>query len=211
MATDYSSWKFTQKVIRIYHNRAVVRHFKSEKDNQPTNGKDAIKASVLIRAKDSALVVMNKQLLFQNIIKTESANSTPESWITKSIGADIPQLQIIYRAKGRSNSGSFSLCIPHFNGNKGISPPRYTKGNQPVVFNLKDRSKLVVNAVSESEGKSLINYFLRFVDPKFIPSNRENFILPAKTKIRKDTMNPIRGDFYPLGQGNNIPAWRIYF
>lgn len=211
VATDYSSWKFTQKVIRIYHNRAVVKHFKSDRDNQPTNGTDAIKASVLIRKTDSALEVMNKQLLFQGIIKKEDIFSIPESFVIKSFGADIPQLKIIYRLKEKSRTGNYDLCVPHYNGTKAINPPRYTRGEQPVIFNLRDRSKIVVNVSTESEGVSLIKYLLRFVEKKYIPLNPDNFILGAKSKIKRKLVVPIRADFYSTGEFKKIPDWRIYF
>lgn len=211
MAIDYKSWKFTQKVIRIYHNRAVVKHFKSELDVRPGTGRDAIKASVLIRPNDSALVVLNKQILFTRISEENNVVSQPESWIIKSIGNNIPQLKIIYRVKGKTKAGNYDICIPHYNGSKSIKPPEYTKGNQPVTFNLKDRTKIVVNASSVEHGKSIIKYFLKFVNSKYIPENRDNFVIGTESKVKRERMNPIRGDYYPDGQVTPYPKWQIYF
>jgi hypothetical protein len=210
MAADHTSWKFTQKVLRIYHNRAVVKHFKDTTDSKPATGKQAIKSSVLIRSTDSALQCMNKQIMFTRM-QQDDVFSIPESWITKSIGSDIPQLKIIYRTVEKSRSGNYDLTVPHYNGSKIINPPKYTKGNQPVVYNLKDRSKIVVNAISEQEGRRVIEYLLKFVEKKYIDDKKDNFVTPGKTKIKKQAMKPIMADFYPDGQNDHIRKWRIYF
>jgi hypothetical protein len=219
MAADHTSWKFTLKVLRIYHNRAVVKHFnKDTTDSKPTNGRQAIKSSLLIRRNDSALQCMNKQMLFMRIqqdyivsIPEDYIVSIPESWIVKSIGSNIRQLKIIYRTVEKSGSGNYDLVVPHYNGSKSINPPRYIKGQQPVVYNLRDRTKIVVNAINEKEGRKLIEYLLRFVDNRYINDKKDNFVIPGITRIKKQLMKPIMADFYPEGQNNHIREWRIYF
>lgn len=210
MAANHTSWKFTLKVLRIYHNRAVVKHFRDTTDSNPTNGKQAIKSSLLIRSNDSALQCMNKQMLFMRI-QQDYIVSIPESWIIKSIGGNIRQLKIIYRTVEKSGSGNYDLVVPHYKGSKSINPPKYTKGEQPVVYNLKDRTKIVVNAINEQEGRKLIEYLLRFVDDRYINDKKDNFVIPGKTRIKKQLMKPIMADFYPEGQDNHIREWRIYF
>lgn len=210
--TNFKTTAFTLKVIRINHNREVNKFFRKNPPNSKsqgaTKGREALKNALLIYPNDSGIDVLNKQVHFNMLNKNEeSILSVPESWMIHH-GKDISQLKIIYRA-AKSRSGNYDICIPHYNGSKGIKPPTYTKGNTPVVFNLKDRSKIVVNTESETEGKNLIKYFLKFVDKKFLPSN-DAFVLPAPNKVKRHIMKPIRADYYPKGQ-ESLAAWRIYF
>ncbi|WP_414529118.1 hypothetical protein [Nodularia chucula] len=208
------AWQFTRKVITINHNRDVRKFFNPKGGNSitlgATRGREALRNSMLIYPKDSQLDVLNKQVHFRFVLaKDEPILAEPESWLIQH-GRNIPQLKIIYRsANRRSKSGNYTITVPHFNGRKNINPPPYEKGNVPVVFNLSDRSKIVVNASSEKEGRSVINYLLNFVNPKFI-NNKNAFVLPAKTDVRKQRMNPIRGDFFNKGQEAPM-TWRVYF
>lgn len=217
MPVNYKNWKFTRKVIRITHNREVKKYFKNLKTDADSktyrgasSGREAIRDCLLIYENDSAMIVANKQMFFTRLTAAEnSVLSYPESWIIHS-GTDIPQLKIIYRTNSKERKGYYDLNIPHYKGSKSIKPPKYTKGNQPVIFNLKDRTKIVINAVSENEGKSVIRYFLRFVDDKFI-KDKDNFVLGSPSKVKRDEMTPIRADYYPHGQNVANPQWRIYF
>jgi hypothetical protein len=218
MATNYKSWRFTLKVIRISHNREVKKYFKSLPSNPdsdaypgPTNGREAIRDSLLIYPNDSALIVANKQLYFSRLTSAATGSTYPESWLTNSrIGADIPQLVIVYRVRGNNKSGNYTITIPHYEGSKSINPPTYTKGNQPVTFNLKDRTKIVVNAASEREAKRVINTLLKYCDNRFIV-DKDNFVIGSPTKIKRQEMKPIRADFFKTGQKDLQPTWRIYF
>ncbi|MDB9374306.1 hypothetical protein [Nodularia sphaerocarpa] len=208
------AWQFTRKVITINHNRDV-RFFFNPKGGTSTTlgatrGREALRNAMLIYPKDSQLDVMNKQIHFRMVLaKDEPVLAEPESWLIQH-GRNIPQLKIIYRSASRSSkSGNYTITIPHFNGTKGINPPPYEKGNTPVVFNLSDRSKIVVNASSEREGRTVINYLLKFVNSRYI-NNKNAFVLPARTNIKKQRMNPVRGDFFNKGQEAPM-TWRVYF
>ncbi len=220
MPVDYKNWKFTSKVIRITHNREVKKYFKPLKtDSENTayrganTGKEAIRDCLLIYERDSALVVANKQLLFARLTSsmTSFGISQPESWLTNShIGGDIPQLVITYRVRGNNKSGNYTITLPHYSGSKSINPPTYTKGNQPIVFNFKDRTKIVVNANSEEEGKRVIKVLLKNCESRFI-QDKDNFLILSKTKIKRQEMKPIKADFFKTGQKDLQPTWRIYF
>jgi hypothetical protein len=218
MATNYKSWQFTLKVIRISHNREVKKYFKSLPSNPDsdtyrgaTNGREAIRDSLLIYPKDSALMVANKQLYFSRLTSAATGSIYPESWLTNSrIGGDIPQLLIVYRVKGNNKSGNYSITLPHYEGSKSIKPPTYTKGNQPVTFNLKDRTKIIVNGSSEREAKRVITSLLQYCDSKFI-IDRDNFVIGSPTRVKRQEMKPVRADFFKTGQKDIIPTWRIYF
>jgi hypothetical protein len=213
MNKNTKAWAFTAKVIRINHNRDVKKYFNPKTNNlslSASRGRQALRDSMLIYPKDSALDILNKQIHFRLVLANDdSALVEAESWLTKH-GTDIEQLVIIYRPKNKMSGGKYSITIPHFNGSKNIKPPAYTKGNTPVVFNLKDRTKLVVNAESEKEGKRVINVLLKFVDPKFIV-NKDAWVLPSKTKIKRQEMRPHRGDYFKKGHETKNPNWRIYF
>ncbi|MEA5516206.1 hypothetical protein [Nodularia sp. UHCC 0506] len=207
-----NAWAFTRKVIAINHNRDVRKFFKLNiRGESPgaTRGRKAMIDAMLINPKDSALQICNKQIHFRMVLAVDE--NTPveaESWLTKH-GTNIKQLVIVYKVVGNRHRGGYSVTIPHFNGSRAIKPPTYTKGSTPVVFNLKDRSKIVVNAESEKEGKRVINYLLRFVDPKFI-ANKEAFVLPSKTRVKKQKMQPTRADYFEKGKETKNPTWRIY-
>lgn len=220
MAINYKSWKFTRKVIRISHNREVRKYFKSlltdpeSKIYKGANtGREAIRDSLFIYEQDSALIVANKQLFFSRLLNTNSQFSLahPESWLTNSyIGGDVPQLVIVYRVKNNNKSGNYSITLPHYLGSKNITPPSYTKGNQPVVFNFKDRTKIVVNGSNEQEAKRVIKTLLKYCDKRFI-QDKDNFVIPSQTKIKLQEMRAIRADFFKTGQKDLQPTWRIYF
>lgn len=213
MVTNYKSWKFTAKLIRIVHNRDVKRHYKNVQANNPNqkNNNNALEQGLLIYPNDSALVILNKQIMFRTVIQESSVISQPESWLTNSRrGNDIPQLIIIYRIKRNNKSGSYQVTIPHYNGSKSIKPPEYTKGNEPIVFKMKDNSGIVINCSDAEKGKNIIKYFLGFCNKKYV-DNMDNYIYPSKTRVRKDLMVPIRADYFEDGQKNLNPTWRIYF
>ena len=149
---DANSWEFTQRIIKIGHNRRVKQYFRDEKSDSRTNtGRAAIKTALLIRDNDSALEVVNKQLYFSNYLNQELLASYPDGWQIKK-GQNIPQLAIIYRdTDKKSNSGNYTTYIPHFNETKNINIPSYNKGDYWARWILKDNSQIVINAKTENE------------------------------------------------------------
>jgi len=211
--TNPNSWEFTQKMIRIGHNRAVKLFFKDIKaDNRRDTGRAALKKSLLIQPEDSALEVMNKQLYFRLALdSSEDAVATqPERWVIKP-GADVPHLIVVFRPteKTRNRTGNYSLSIPHYNGHRNPKIPFYRKGQWCGTLTLKDNTKLIVNAYSKSEAERVIKVLSRYVEHKYLTTDLE--VIPRSGPLlSKIRVKPIRADFYPDGRLDTRPKWRDY-
>ncbi|MEY2859280.1 MAG: hypothetical protein RLZZ74_3593, partial [Cyanobacteriota bacterium] len=207
---NFSSWKFTSKVIRQIHNTDVVKHFKDvKKDDDLSRGRSALKAGLVIRAKDSALDILNKQIVFRlGVEKNNSSDSIlsfPEGWVLKP-GDDIPQLAIVYKIK-ELKSGYNTIHIPHYNGQRNPKFPPLKKGIKGVILELKDNSKIIIYANNHDYGRDYISrYLLPLVEQKYRTSDFKNVV---RNNVRAGTALAVRADYYSKGKsGGNIPDWR---
>jgi hypothetical protein len=83
---EANSWEFTQRMIRIGHNRRVKEYFKDTKSDTDTgSGRAAIKVALLIRDEDSAIESMNKMLYFSGYLEKETTLSFPEGWASNNL------------------------------------------------------------------------------------------------------------------------------
>lgn len=207
---NFSSWDFTKRMIKIGHNRDVTRHFKDiQADDRRDTGRSAVKTGLLIRDSDSALEILNKQLFFRlgmDGANLEAIASTAEGWVLKA-GEDIPQLVIVFRAKGKKSS--YQISIPHYNGGRSPDIPSYRKGSYRGCLTLKDNSKLTVFAGSRGEAERMIRSLRKYVEPKFA-QGREPLFGEMKNSYVEVTVHPVMADFYPEGK-NGERAWRTYF
>ena len=86
---DASNWKFTQKVIRIGHNRVLKQHFRDVKGTDQTHtGRHYVRTALEIRDTDSAIETLNKMLYFNAYVRADNElgdaiASIPESWNLK--------------------------------------------------------------------------------------------------------------------------------
>ena len=210
---DTYSWEFTQRMIRIGHNRRVKRYFRDiSSDTRTDTGRTALKTSLLIRDNDSALESLNKMTYFSNYLAKDFSATMPDGWqIIK--GQDIPQLAIIFRPTDKNNkSGNYTLHIPHYNGDRTPNFPIYTKGTHWARWILKDNSRLVVNASTKAEALRVIKKLEKYVDRKF-QTNESLWLTTgevAKDIYKKLKVAPLRADYYPEGKNNNLPKWRVY-
>lgn len=211
---EANSWEFTQRMIRIGHNRKVRKYFKDIKSDTSTNtGRTALKTSLLIRDADSALECLNKMTYFTNYLDRDFTATYPEGWQTKK-GQNIPQLVIVYRnTDPKSKSGDYPLYIPHYNGNRNPKVPSYYKGDHWARWILKDNSRIIVNAKTEAEALRVIRKLEKYVDRKF--QTKETPWLTtgeaAKGTYKEIRVAPIRADYYPQGKHQSLPQWREYF
>lgn len=131
----------------------------------------------------------------------------PDAWQVK-VGNDRPQLAIQFGnvlASGEIGSSRFNTCIPHWNGStKWALLPRYRKGNIQGRIILKDNSRLVVYAYSETEAKKAIASLLKFVKPSMIKS-RTPFIGQANGDFSTVKVKPTLAKFFEKGQLTEIP------
>lgn len=208
-----SSWEFTQKMIRIGHNRRVKQYFKDVgSDTSTANGRAAIKTSLLIRDADSAIETLNKMVYFASYLDQDKYNSYPDDWQIKK-GQDIPQLAIIYRPADKKNeSGNYTIHLPHFNGNRNFKAPAYFKGNYRAKWVLKDNSHIIVNAKTSAEALRVIRQLEKYVDRKYQTKETPWLTVApmGNTTYKQIKVNPHRADYYPHGKEGNIAQWRIY-
>ena len=208
---NWDSWEFTEKVIKIGHNRAVKKHFKDViGDDSRSNGRQATKTALFIRDEDSALEVLNKQMYFQGITRSDNPIATIPEWWPGRVGSDIPQLVIAYKVTNKRTT--YQITIPHYNGNRNPIIPNYKKGSYRGELVCKDNSKLVVNAASEGEAFRVINILKRYIQSSMISR-----VKPTVKRIRGNGFKEVEvipkcADFYPQGQENGgVSSWRKYF
>ncbi|MEM9926770.1 MAG: hypothetical protein AAF915_23985 [Cyanobacteria bacterium P01_D01_bin.50] len=206
-----SKYEFSrlQNLISKYHNFQVLREI-NEKDTKKS--RQNIYSKLLIKNTYTAQLIILKILFFWisngNIEKLVNAVvSLPASWSIKP-GSFIPQLVIIFRIKGKTRSGNYSLHIPHYNGEKKPSLSSYQKGSFMTTLILKDGSSLVVNASSKREGERVVNQFSRYILSKYLSKDVRH---SQNNKVKNDEMIPVRADYYPNGQEEAEPLWRYYF
>lgn len=211
---DTYSWEFTQRIIRIGHNRRVKRYFRDiASDTRTDTGRTALKTSLLIRDNDSALESINKMTYFSNYLARDLVATYPESWQVKK-GQDIPQLVIVYRnIDPKSKSGDYPLYIPHYNGTRKPTIPSYYKGDHWARWILKDNSRIIVNGKTEAEALRIIRKLEKYVERKFRTDESPWLTTgeTAKGTYKEFKATPIRADYYPEGKKNGYPTWREYF
>lgn len=210
---DPYGWEFTQRVIRIGHNRRVKKYFRDiASDVSKATGRASIKSALLIRNADSALESLSKMLYFSNYLSNDVTATLPDGWQIKK-GQDIPQLVIVYRDSNKNSiSGDYPLTIPHYDGRKTPDIPSYHKGDYWARWKLKDNSHLIVNAKTEAEALRVIRKLERYVDRKY-QTNETPWLVTGKTAkgtYKEFKAIPIRADYYPEGKHSGLPLWRHY-
>lgn len=211
---DAYSWEFTQRMIRIGHNRQIKRYFRDiQSDTRKDTGRTALKTSLLIRDADSALESLNKMTYFSNYLAKDVTATYPEGWQVKK-GQNIPQLVIVYRNPDKNSiSGDYPLYIPHYNGTRKPNLPTYQKGDHWARWILKDNSQIIVNAKTEAEALRVIRQLEKYVERKYQTLETPWLTTgqTAKGTYKKFKAVPIRADYYPEGKKNGYPIWREYF
>ena len=210
---DAQSWEFTQRIIRIGHNRRVKKYFRDIKsDTRAATGRQAIKVALLIRDDDSAIETMNKMLYFSNYLDRDLIATQSDGYQIKK-GQDIPQLVIIFRdVDPKAISGNYQLVIPHYDGDRTPRIPSYQKGNHWARWILKDNSQIIVNAKTEAEALKTIKKLEKLVDRKYRTDETPWLTtgLVSKKTYKEVKVRPHRADYYPEGKASGYPKWRSY-
>jgi hypothetical protein len=145
----------------------------------------------------------------------------PEVWNLKT-QPNRPQLVVIFAEvkyeNGRKKLGSskWSITIPHFIGTKqNLQFPNFKKGQIMGICELKDGSKIVVNADNEANAKRYVTLCLKYVKKDLIPVPVEIKTVERKGRhLKKCTITPTLAHYYPNGRGLNEeselkPEWTI--
>ncbi|MEH2146254.1 hypothetical protein [Nostoc sp.] len=204
-------WSTFQKLIRRIHNLYVSNEIKKETKKT----KQSLLKYALIDAKDTAFLIIAKQIYYwftlgyiQNAVNALAV--MPEWWAIRK-GADCPQLVILFKSQNSSKS-YYTLQIPHYNGSKTVCPIKpYKKGNYRGCLTLKDNSKFVCYAVSESEAESVINDAKKHIIDKFLLGSTITIGTTKKKNFSTDTVKAISGKFFGSGQAKNKPDWIAYY
>lgn len=211
---DFKSWEFTQRLIRIGHNREVTRWFKDVPDNNTNNGRAALKAGLRIYDSDSAQKAIAKMQYFQMYIRKlkgmDAVATVPENYDIKA-QSKRPQLVVIFRPTSNTiKSGNYPIVIPHYSGNKTPSIKPYDKGNYWARLVLKDNSHLIINGKTETESLNYLKSLKKFIDKKYLTDDITTGIYHGKP-FKEIKLKPTRADFYPKGKEEMFPLWRHYF
>jgi hypothetical protein len=163
-----------------------------------------------INKNESALTCVVKLVFFKLYISDlKPIAAFPEHWNLR-VSKEIPQLVCIYKNSSKtSDSGNYALHIPHYNGNKSPNLPSYTRGNYWARLILKDNSRIIVYANSETEAKRVVNRLSDYVQNKYLTDNLAQGKL-SKKLFEENKTNPVRADYYEKGK-NQYLTWRKYF
>ncbi|KJH71228.1 hypothetical protein [Aliterella atlantica] len=212
------TWRRFREVLGRVHNvhvkRAIREANKGVDDARllVNNKRNLILENCLIDKDDTAQIILLKELLFWIDLGHLNKNnlgsvSLPESWTAKRT-TNIPQLVISYRnPRSKRTDPNYQLTIPHYKGTRKPTAVPYTKGNTTGTLILKDNSKFVVNAVSETEVEKLVNHYKKYISTKFLTNDLRMTERKGK-RIKVVKYTPIRADYYPKGQDVPYPEWR---
>jgi len=221
MATTVKDWKTSQKYIRIGHNKAIKSYFLTVLEG---SNREKLRNSLLIYKNDSAPQMLVKMQYFSQYlagIKSDTVPVIPDSWQVR-VGSKRPQLIVIFKPKNSSypdKDSRWSLSIPHFDfttANKESQLqkiPDYEKGKHQGVFTLKDNSKIIVYAKSNTEArqfiKSIVNNGLVKREQLYESTIEDDDIKvgEAKGTFQELEVTPTFAKYFSTGQKNLKPDW----
>lgn len=173
--------------------------------------------------KEKVLRAINKQLdqvkiIEQAIIKEvcdleiDAIAAIPEWW-ERRLQSDIPQISLVFRSVGTRTY--YKLNIPHpFNTNKLVNAPieGYKKGNWQAQIICLDNSKFIVNCETKEEAERVGNLALTLIDPQYAGLNPKLYFAERRGEpVQDGIMLATSAMFFPTGQKNTVPEWRVTF
>lgn len=177
---------------------------------------------VELKIEGPRLAVMARAIEELNLANDERAKracdtiaAVPEWWQVR-IGADRPQMVIQFgevQENDKVGPAKWPITIPHYYWSEGTVPaiPTYTKGSWEGILTLKDNSKLIVNAISQSEAFAVINALEIYIDPSML---QDSFIKVGERRgqpLQEVQVTPVVGKFFATGQKDLEPSWTVSF
>lgn len=205
-------WSKFQKLIRRIHNLYVNSEIKKETKKT----KKSLLEYALINPKDTAFLVIVKQIYYwftlgyiQNRISALAV--LPEWWAIRK-GADRPQLVIEFKSQ-QKKATHYALSIPWYSGKKSnVSPiSSYKRGNYRGCLTLKDNSKFICYAISETEAERVIKEAKNHIIDKFLVDSTITIGTTRKKNFGTDTVKATSGRFFGAGQTRPNPDWIAYY
>ena len=145
-------------------------------------------------------------------IEAETQIAAPDWWQVR-LGSNIPQIAVVFRRRGHSNY--YSLVVPHPKNTTmpTTSPlPAYTKGNFQGMVICIDNSKFICNCASAVEADRMCSLAIQLIDENYLENPPRIHISERKGQaVSVDSMLPRACMYYPTGQRNFVPEWRVAF
>jgi hypothetical protein len=138
----------------------------------------------------------------------------PEWWPAR-IGGQRPQLVTLFAEKlpnGKLGRTRWPLTIPHYNPRvRKPNLPSYKKGQWEGILTLKDNSKLIVNAISQSEAERVINAVKTYISPAYLAGAQLKIGIRKGEPLKQCLVVPTSAKFFATGQKNTVPNWTVDF
>lgn len=155
-----------------------------------------------------------EQTIINEVCAVEAASvvAAPDWWQVRLRG-DIPQLALIFRVV--TTRTYHKLTVPHpISEVKLASAPikSYRKGNWQGELVLIDNSKFLCNCETREEAGRLLAIVATLIDPVFLGSPIRAYYAERKGhEVGIGNMRATSAMYFPLGQQQTMPAWRVTF
>ena len=145
-------------------------------------------------------------------VEASAAVAAPDWWPVR-LGGDIPQLALIFRVvKTRTYH---TLVVPHpiNTAPLTIAPiPSYKKGNWMGMITCRDNSKFICNCGTKGETTRLLFIAASLINPIFLGDPVRFYYAERKgVAVAEGDMRGTSAQYFPVGQRQTKPQWRVTF
>lgn len=211
--------RFNAGIIKQIANEAVNRAIEEMAQQAQVsvfndqNGKIEQKSLKVLATKATVDSIKQIHTDLAKIREREPIATTPEKWKTE-MADNRAQTIILYRVEGETVGARYQISIPWTKAEKP-NAPKYTKGNISVVYQLKDGSRLVINAENEQEGKRVLNSLKGYIKPSPATLANDAQVQVFKRSgrpVKVQKMIPVRADYYANGsESSGVVTKRWYY
>jgi hypothetical protein len=133
-------------------------------------------------------------------------------WLPQKV-SNVPKLVVLFAEEknGKKQSAKYEITIPHWiksqSDTKAGDFTSYTKGQSQCIYEMKDGSRITVNADGDSLAENIVRMLLNGVDPAY-----KNGDVPPAGKRRgrplaKIDLFPVEARFYDKNTDEIKPIW----
>lgn len=199
-------------------NLAAIRSVVQEEINKQLESKTTVEVydddTGKIEQKPASILSLGTtsdavKMIYSEIAKVRQQKpvaTVPDRFKTR-VPDDRPQMVIVYADS--KNKSYYQLVVPWA---RNAKPPasKWKKGSKMVILELKDNSKIVVNAINESEGNRVINQLKSSIPSDKLTGSKVT-VSCRKDKLKEIDVTPIRADWYEKGLAQDTPTKRYYY
>jgi hypothetical protein len=158
-----------------------------------------------------------REILLEQIrdkLRGDNAVAAVPEWWQVRLGADRPQLVILYGEKlpnDKTGRSRYPLTIPYYKfTGKGLPVfPTYQKGQWEGLLTLRDNSRIVVHAISYNEAKRVLNELKEFVDPNMRGGSTQKIGEYGGVALKTITVKPCTAKYFATGQKDTNPTYTL--